>query len=47
MVERMDRTVVDGKSVDLPCFGIFEMREGKISEWRDYFDMATYTKAVT
>lgn len=46
MVERMDRTVANGKPVNLPCFGIFEMRDGKIVEWRDYFDMATYTKAL-
>jgi limonene-1,2-epoxide hydrolase len=46
MVERMDRTVAGGKPVNLPCFGIFEMRDGKIAEWRDYFDMATYTKAL-
>jgi limonene-1,2-epoxide hydrolase len=43
-VERIDRTVVAGKSVDLPCCGVFEMRGGKIAVWRDYFDMATYMK---
>ena len=47
MAERMDRTVAGGKPVDLPCFGIFEMRDGKIAVWRDYFDMATYTRAVS
>ena len=46
MVERVDRTVVDGKQVDLPCVGVFEMENGKIKVWRDYFDMATYTKGV-
>ncbi len=46
MVERMDRTVAGGKPVDLPCFGIFEMADGKIAEWRDYFDMATFTNAM-
>lgn len=46
-VERMDRTTVSGMLVNLPCFGVFEMRGGKIAEWRDYFDMATYTKAVS
>lgn len=45
-VERIDRMIVDGKPVNLPCFGVLEMRGGKIAEWRDYFDMATYTKAV-
>jgi limonene-1,2-epoxide hydrolase len=47
MVERMDRTVLSGKLVNLPCFGVFEMRGGKIAAWRDYFDMATYTKAAS
>jgi limonene-1,2-epoxide hydrolase len=46
MVERMDRTVVGGRPVDLPCFGIFEMENDKIKVWRDYFDLATFTKAV-
>lgn len=47
MVERLDRTVVNGSPVDLPCFGIFEMEDGKIKVWRDYFDLATYTDALT
>ncbi len=45
--ERIDRTIANGKTVNLPCFGVFEMRGGKIAEWRDYFDMAPYTKAVS
>lgn len=44
IAERMDRTVTETKSVDLPCTGIFEMHEGKIKVWRDYFDMATFTR---
>ncbi len=46
MVERMDRTRVGDKLVELPCFGSFEMADGKIRVWRDYFDMGTYTKAL-
>lgn len=46
MAERLDRTVVGGKPVNLPCFGIFEMKNGKIAVWRDYFDMATFTRAL-
>ena len=46
MVERMDRTDVAGRHVDLPCFGVFEMENGKIKVWRDYFDLATFTNAV-
>jgi len=47
VAERLDRTVAGGKPVDLPCCGVFEMRDGKIAVWRDYFDMATYTRAVS
>jgi len=47
MVERLDRTVVAGSPVNLPCLGYFEMEDGKIKEWRDYFDLSTYTSALT
>ena len=43
IAERLDRTKVGDKAVDLPCCGVFEMENGKIKAWRDYFDMATYT----
>lgn len=46
MAERIDRTRVGEKSVDLPCTGIFEIRGGKIACWRDYFDLGTYTRAM-
>lgn len=45
--ERIDRTVTkDGKQVDLPCCGVFEVADGKIKAWRDYFDMTAYTAAL-
>lgn len=47
MVERLDKTVVAGSPVNLPCFGIFKLEGGKIKAWRDYFDLATYTSALT
>ena len=43
--ERIDRTRMGDKHVDLPCAGVFELRDGKIQVWRDYFDLATYTRA--
>jgi limonene-1,2-epoxide hydrolase len=46
IAERTDRTKVGEKTVDLPCCGVFELQDGKIRVWRDYFDMATYTKAM-
>jgi limonene-1,2-epoxide hydrolase len=47
VAERLDRTKIGEHSVDLPCCGIFEMRDGKIRVWRDYFDMATYTRGAS
>ena len=44
MAERLDRFVLDGKTVDLPCNGVFEMEDGRIKIWRDYFDMATWLR---
>ena len=46
MAERLDRTRFGAKSVDLPCCGVFELAGGKIRIWRDYFDLATYTRAI-
>jgi len=46
VAERVDRTKLGSKSVDLPCCGVFEMKDGKIRVWRDYFDLGTYMKAV-
>jgi limonene-1,2-epoxide hydrolase len=46
IAERLDRTMVGDKPVDLPCCGVFEMQDGKIKVWRDYFDMGTYVAAL-
>ena len=40
--ERTDRFVTNGKSIALPVAGVFEMRDGKIVAWRDYFDLQTF-----
>ncbi|MEQ1517274.1 MAG: limonene-1,2-epoxide hydrolase family protein [Usitatibacteraceae bacterium] len=44
--ERVDRTKLGKRNVDLPCCGVFEIEDRKIKIWRDYFDMATYTKGA-
>lgn len=46
IAERVDRTRLGDKQVELPCCGVFEMAGGKIKAWRDYFDLATYTRAA-
>ena len=47
MVERVDKTNTKNGYVELPCLGVFEMENGKIKVWRDYFDMATFTNAMS
>ena len=46
IAERVDRTRAGEKSVALPCVGVFEMENGKIKVWRDYFDLGTYSRAI-
>ena len=46
IAERVDRTEAGDKSVDLPCTGVFTIRDGKIASWRDYFDIGTYMRAM-
>jgi limonene-1,2-epoxide hydrolase len=36
----------NGKTISLPVAGVFEVTGSKISAWRDYFDLATYTKQM-
>ena len=45
--ERVDRFQMGDKRVELPVAGVFEVRDGKIAAWRDYFDMAAWTKQTT
>jgi limonene-1,2-epoxide hydrolase len=41
--ERVDRFEIGGGWLELPVAGVFEVDpDGKISLWRDYFDMQTY-----
>lgn len=42
--ERVDRYEMGERKVELPCVGVFEVRDGKIVAWRDYFDMTTWIR---
>ena len=44
--ERTDRFGKDGKWMELPVAGVFEVRDGRITLWRDYFDMTTMTNQL-
>ena len=46
MVERVDNFLVGGTGVTVPCMGIFELRDGKISAWRDYWDLQQFEKQL-
>jgi limonene-1,2-epoxide hydrolase len=46
LTERTDRFEIGGKWVALPVMGSFELRDGKICAWRDYFDLAQFTKQM-
>ena len=43
MNERVDTLVMESGKIELPVCGVFELTpDGKISAWRDYFDMAKF-----
>ncbi len=46
MNERVDRLTVFGKAVELPVAGVFEVVDGKIVLWRDYFDLTTFNNQL-
>jgi limonene-1,2-epoxide hydrolase len=41
MLERLDRHRLADKWVELPVTGVFEIHDGLITYWRDYFDVTT------
>jgi limonene-1,2-epoxide hydrolase len=43
MNERTDNMVVGDKSIALRVAGVFEVVDGKVAAWRDYFDMGQFT----
>jgi limonene-1,2-epoxide hydrolase len=47
--ERVDTIrMKNGKTAAIPVAGIFELNDaGKIVSWRDYFDLATFTKQIS
>ena len=43
LTERTDVFTIGGKTAPLPVMGAFRVVDGKIAEWRDYFDMGQVT----
>jgi limonene-1,2-epoxide hydrolase len=47
LTERVDNfDLPGGKKISLPVMGTFEIEEGAIKVWRDYFDLATFTSQM-
>ena len=46
LTERVDNFVINGCTVRIPVMGTFEISEGKIRRWRDYFDLADFQQQM-
>ncbi|NIP16548.1 MAG: limonene-1,2-epoxide hydrolase [Pseudomonadales bacterium] len=42
LTERVDKFKVNGTWIELPVMGTFEVANGKITAWRDYFDLGQF-----
>jgi limonene-1,2-epoxide hydrolase len=42
--ERIDSFRTGDRWVELPVTGVWEVRDGRITLWRDYFDLETYRR---
>ena len=47
LTERIDTLTSNGVVEPLPVMGTFDIRDGKISAWRDYFDMGQITQMLS
>jgi limonene-1,2-epoxide hydrolase len=47
MTERVDHFVMPQRTISLPVMGIFEVHDGEITAWRDYFDLNQFTSQMT
>lgn len=46
MTERLDRFLIKDEWREFPVMGIFELHDGRITHWRDYFDSAQVQAAM-
>ena len=47
LTERTDHFTLNGKTAPLPVMGAFHVVDGKITAWRDYFDMGQVTAMLS
>lgn len=45
-IERTDRFVYNGHPGAVPVVGVLDIRDGKVKEWREYYDRASLEKAL-
>jgi limonene-1,2-epoxide hydrolase len=45
--ERIDRFVSVERTIELPVMGTFEVADGRITAWRDYFDLNQFMTQLT
>src|SRR5262249_53674584 len=46
LTERVDLFELPNATIELPVMGTFEVRDGRIVAWRDYFDLNQYMQQV-
>jgi limonene-1,2-epoxide hydrolase len=46
LTERVDNFQVGEACVHVPCMGIFELHNGKIAAWRDYWDLKQFERQL-
>jgi len=47
LTERTDTFTINGAQAPVAVMGTFDLRDGKIVAWRDYFDMGLITKMMS
>ena len=47
LTERVDRFVSPDRTIELPVMGTFEVSDGLITAWRDYFDLNQFMSQMS
>src|ERR687893_789250 len=47
LTERVDVFEAPGRRIELPVMGTFEVRDGRIAAWRDYFDLQSFMDGLS
>ncbi len=47
LTERVDEVTANGVTAPVPVMGTFEVKDGRIVKWRDYFDMGLTGKLLS